>query len=100
MTTRQQTEALISKTKRVVQRVSELKEKNKKLEDEVVLLKQQLEKEREAAKMLGEQIKMSKLAQHLSETSASERSELKRKVNEMIQTVDLCIAQLSEENGK
>jgi|GEM_PF-4155692 hypothetical protein len=100
MTTHQQTEALISKTRKVVQRVSELKENSKRLEDEVLLLKQQLEKEREVTKMLGEQIKMSKLAQHLSETSAAERSELKRKVNEMIQTVELCIAQLSEENGK
>ena len=91
---------IIGKAQKVLHRVNDLKEKVKKLEDALLLAKQQIEKERETNRDLGEQIKMFKLAQHLTETSATEKSEMKRKLNEMIQTVDLCIAQLSEENGE
>ncbi len=98
MSTRQNSDAVIAKAKKVLQRVNELQDKNRKAEEELLLIKQQLEKERQLNQQLSEELKTTKLGAYLAGASREERTELKRKVNEMIQTIDLCIAQLSDEN--
>lgn len=93
------TSEILRKSRLVKQRFDWLKNQVLKLEEELAQTRLQLKEQQEINTTLGEQIKMFKLAQRLTETSAAEKGELKRKLNEMIRSVDLCIAQLSEENG-
>ena len=90
---------ILKKSRLLKQRFDTLKYNTAKLEKELEETNRQLQEQQEINATLGEQIKMFKLAQRLTETGAAEKGELKRKLNEMIRSVDLCIAQLSEENG-
>lgn len=93
------TSEILRKSRLVKQRFDSLKNQVAKLEEELLQTRMLLKEQQEINETLGEQIKIFKLAQRLTETSAAEKGELKRKLNEMIRSVDLCIAQLSEENG-
>lgn len=92
-------EEIIRKAQLVKKRFQEIHSNQIKLENELANTQKLLKEQQEINFTLGEEIKMLKLAHRLTETSAEERGELKQKINEIIRSVDLCIAQLSEENG-
>jgi hypothetical protein len=90
---------ILKKARLAKLRFEHLTKRLEQVEEELRNTKIQLKEQQEINKTLGEKIKMFKLAQRFLETSAADKGELKRKLNEMIRSVDLCIAQLSEENG-
>lgn len=92
-------EDIIKKAQLVKKRFQEMQHNISKLEIELANAQKFLKEQEEINFTLGEEIKMFKLAHRLTETSAEEKGELKQKINEIIRSVDLCIAQLSEENG-
>lgn len=92
-------EDVLVKAHTLKQRFDTLKDALNNLQTELEETKIKLKEQQEINNTLGEKIKMFKLAQRLTETSETEKGELKQRLNEMIRSVDLCIAQLSEENG-
>ncbi|MDW8273392.1 MAG: hypothetical protein RMJ53_04075 [Chitinophagales bacterium] len=92
-------EIVLSKALQIKKYVELLEQRVCLLENELLETQKKLNEQTLKTNELAEQIKLFRLAQCFKETSEEEKSELKQKVNEMIRSIDLCIAQLSRHHG-
>ncbi len=95
-----QAERLMAKAKKLREETSKWKQRAELLEAENEALRQKSEAYRNQIKELSETIKIVKLARNINNGTAQEErvTELKRKINEYIKEIDICIAMLNEDN--
>lgn len=95
-----QAERLMNKARKLKAETSRWKQRAEVLEAENEALKQKSETERKQLEELSETIKIVKLARNISNGNAQDErvTELKRKINEYIKEIDICIAMLNEDN--
>lgn len=91
-------ESLLEKAKKVKEQYHKSQAKNESLEKEFNEVKLQLITEQMQTAELRDTIKIIKLAQNIGSANASETdvTELKRKLNEYIKEIDLCITMLND----
>ena len=91
-------ENVLEKAKKLNEHYHKSLSKNETLERELKELKQNLEAEKHQSAELRDTIKIIKLAQNIGSANASETdvTELKRKLNEYIKEIDLCITMLND----
>ncbi len=91
-------ETVLEKAKKLNEQYHKSLSKNETLEKELKELKQTLETEKHRTAELRDTIKIIKLAQNIGSANASETdvTELKRKLNEYIKEIDLCITMLND----
>lgn len=91
-------ESVLEKAKKIKEQYHKLQSKNETLEKEFNEVKQQRETEQMQTAQLRDTIKIIKLAQNIGSANASETdvAELKRKLNEYIKEIDLCITMLND----
>ena len=98
MNLQQKIKNVIVKANRLVEQNHKLLAKNKELENEVKTLKQSQEEESKKAAELQNQIKIIKLARNIGseKENGTDKTELKRKINEYIKEIDHCVAMLND----
>ncbi|HLP51818.1 MAG TPA: hypothetical protein VK154_13110 [Chitinophagales bacterium] len=91
-------DAIIERSKRLVEQNQEILSKNDALTADVKLLKQMLDAESKKNEELLNKIKIIKLAQNMGApgTENPDVKELKRKINEYIKEIDHCITMLND----
>ncbi|MCX6200010.1 MAG: hypothetical protein NTY88_12455 [Bacteroidetes bacterium] len=91
-------ESVLEKAKKIKEQYHKLQSKNETLEKELREVKQLLHTEQRQTVELRDTIKIIKLAQNIGSANASETdvTELKRKLNEYIKEIDLCITMLND----
>ncbi|MFN8310167.1 MAG: hypothetical protein U0T73_09420 [Chitinophagales bacterium] len=87
-------DAIILKTKKILQQSENYKLEAEGLRSELILLRDHIERQEKTIEELNEKIKIIKLARSLEESP--EKAELKRKLNEYIKEVDRCMTLLNE----
>lgn len=93
----QKLETTIEKAIKLTELYGKSVSKNVALESEVNALKQLLEKEKSEKNELLEKIKLIKLAQNIGSSNSGDtgKEELKKKLNEYIKEIDICITMLN-----